>query len=96
MAGDSGGQPPPRGEVLQGADRQAGRHAAPHILQGIETRARYEPSKSPIPYDICVGQEELREHVTNVSCTSVATGILGLMGNKGGVGISLRSGHDRN
>ena len=41
--------------------------------------------------DNCVGQEEHREHVTNVSCTSVATGILGLMGNKGGVGISLRS-----
>ena len=47
-------------------------------------------------YDNCVSQEELREHVTNVSCTSVATGILGLMGNKGGVGISLRSGHDMN
>ena len=44
MAGDSGGQPPPRGEVLQGADSQAGGHAAPHILQGIETRAPNETS----------------------------------------------------
>ena len=33
---------------------------------------------------------ELSEHVTNVSVNTVATGILGMLGNKGGVGITLR------
>ena len=33
---------------------------------------------------------ELMEHVTNVGVNTVATGILGMMGNKGGVGVTLR------
>ena len=33
---------------------------------------------------------ELSDHVTNVSVNTVATGILGMLGNKGGVGITLR------
>ena len=33
---------------------------------------------------------ELSDHVTNVSVNTVATGILGMLGNKGGVGVTLR------
>ena len=33
---------------------------------------------------------ELADHVTNVSVNTVATGILGMLGNKGGVGVTLR------
>lgn len=33
---------------------------------------------------------ELEDHVTNVSVNTVATGILGMLGNKGGVAVTLR------